>query len=76
MHNLFEQGKKGESKAMVIFYMVFAFIVLIIFNSLTNAFCIKMELSQKKQLKVYRVINMIMVALLVCSYLRVLNVTV
>ncbi|GLO65594.1 hypothetical protein AQ616_11045 [Oceanobacillus sp. E9] len=61
---------------MVIFYMVFAFIVLLIFNTLTNAFCIKMELSQKKQLKVYRVINMIMVALLVCSYLRVLNVTV
>ncbi len=61
---------------MMIFYMIFAFIVLVIFNFLTKTFCIKMQLDKAKQAKNFRVINMIMVALLVCSYLRVINVAV
>ncbi|MBP2076661.1 hypothetical protein J2Z64_000873 [Oceanobacillus polygoni] len=61
---------------MIIFYMCFAFIVLLIFNTLTKSFCTKMQMDIHKQAKIFRVINMIMVALLVCSYLRVMNVTV
>ncbi|WP_067729810.1 hypothetical protein [Oceanobacillus damuensis] len=61
---------------MVTFYMIFAFIVLLIFNFLTNNFCIKMQMDKTKQAKNFRVINMIMVALLVSSYLRVINVIV
>ncbi|WP_249870177.1 hypothetical protein [Oceanobacillus saliphilus] len=61
---------------MVIFYMIYAFIVLVIFNLLTNNFCIKMQMDKKKQAKNFRVINIIMVTLLVSSYLRVMNVTV
>ncbi|MFC4024526.1 hypothetical protein [Oceanobacillus longus] len=61
---------------MFIFYMIYAFIVLVIFNFLISKFCVKMQLDKTKQAKNFRVINMIMVALLVCSYLRVLNVAV
>lgn len=73
VHYFFQEGAYIE---MVIFYIVFAFIVLTIFNTMTTAFCIKMELSQQKQARMYRVINMILVTMLVCSYLRILNVTV
>lgn len=61
---------------MIVFYMVFAFVVLVIFNFLTKVLCMRLKMDQMKQTRMFRVINMIMVALLVCSYLRVLNVTV
>ncbi|GIO21630.1 hypothetical protein [Oceanobacillus sp. J11TS1] len=61
---------------MAIFYIIFGFIVLLIFNVMTTAFCIKMELSKQKQKRMDRVTNMTLVAMLVCSYLRVLNVAV
>ncbi|MCF3942028.1 hypothetical protein [Oceanobacillus alkalisoli] len=61
---------------MFIFYLFFAFIVLLIFNTMTYNFCRKMELNELKSKRVYKVINMIMVTMLVCSYLRILNVAV
>lgn len=61
---------------MIIFYLIYAFIILMIFNFLIGKFCVKMQFDQSKQAKNFRVINMIMVTLLVCSYLRVLNVAV
>lgn len=68
--------KKGRTYNMAIFYIIFGFIVLLIFNVMTTAFCIKMELSKQKQKRMDRVTNMTLVAMLVCSYLRVLNVAV
>lgn len=41
-----------------------------------SALSTKMELSKQKSERMDRVTNMILVAMLVCSYLRVLNVTV
>ncbi|GGN60650.1 MULTISPECIES: hypothetical protein [unclassified Oceanobacillus] len=61
---------------MFIFYLFFAFIILLIFNTMTYNFCRKMELNELKSKRVYKVINMIMVTMLVCSYLRILNVAV
>ncbi|MCM3739574.1 hypothetical protein M3210_04750 [Oceanobacillus luteolus] len=61
---------------IIIFYGVFAFIVLSIFNTMTHSFCQRMELNEMRTKKVYKVINMIMVTMLVCSYLRILNVAV
>lgn len=61
---------------MIIFYLIFAVIVLLIFNTMAYHFCKKMELNEMRSKKVYKVINMIMVAMLVCSYLRILNVAV
>ncbi|WP_405103310.1 hypothetical protein [Oceanobacillus sp. FSL H7-0719] len=61
---------------MLIFYLIFAFIVLFIFNTMAYSFCRKMELNELRSKKVYKVINMIMVTMLVCSYLRILNVAV
>ncbi|CDO02744.1 hypothetical protein BN988_01219 [Oceanobacillus picturae] len=59
---------------MLIMYLLFAAFVLFIFNSLTDRFCKKMEMEILKQRKVFRTINIMILILLVCSYLRVLNV--
>lgn len=61
---------------MFIFYLIFAFIVLLIFNTMAYKFCKKMELNELRSKRFYKVINMIMVTMLVCSYLRILNVAV
>ncbi|PAV29301.1 hypothetical protein CIL05_12970 [Virgibacillus profundi] len=58
---------------MNIFFIVYAFVILLIFNFMTHKFCLKMEMEALKQNKFFRVINIIIVILLVCSYLRVLN---
>jgi len=59
---------------MVIFFVVYALIILLIFNSLTNRFCLKMEMNQNKQARVYRMINIMILILLVSSYVKVTNV--
>ncbi|WP_152654899.1 hypothetical protein [Oceanobacillus sp. CFH 90083] len=61
---------------MAIFYIIFGFFILLIFNVMISALSAKMELSKQKSERMDRVTNMILVAMLVCSYLRVLNVTV
>ncbi|GEN85673.1 hypothetical protein MKY30_16760 [Oceanobacillus sp. FSL W8-0428] len=61
---------------MAIFYIIFGFFVLLIFNVMISAICTKMELSRQKSERMDRVTNMILVAMLVCSYIRILNVTV
>ncbi|CEI84056.1 hypothetical protein J18TS1_42030 [Oceanobacillus oncorhynchi subsp. incaldanensis] len=61
---------------MAIFYIIFGFFILLIFNVMISALSTKMELSKQKSERMDRVTNMILVAMLVCSYLRVLNVTV
>lgn len=59
---------------MVIFFVVYALVILLIFNSLTNRFCLKMEMNQQKQSRVYRMINIMILILLVSSYVKVTNV--
>jgi len=59
---------------LIILYLIFAFIVLFIFNTMSHNFCLKMEMNELKTKKFYKVINIIMVIMLVCSYLRTLNV--
>lgn len=59
---------------MGILYVFYALFVLIIFNSLTYQFCLKMEMNQKKQSTAFRTINLMIMVLLVSSYVRVLNV--
>ncbi|MFZ3577315.1 hypothetical protein [Virgibacillus sp. DJP39] len=59
---------------MSIMYLFYALFILLIFNSLTHLFCLKMEMNQKKQSSVFRVINVMIMVLLVSSYVRVLNV--
>lgn len=59
---------------MSILFPIYALFILFIFNSLTYKFCMKMEMEGPKQNKVFRVINTMILILLVCSYVRVLNV--
>ncbi|GGP09573.1 hypothetical protein [Oceanobacillus neutriphilus] len=61
---------------MAIFYIIFGFFILLIFNVMISAICTKMEMSRQKSDRMDRVTNMILVAMLVCSYIRILNVTV
>ncbi|WP_284139500.1 MULTISPECIES: hypothetical protein [unclassified Virgibacillus] len=58
---------------MSIFFLIYALFILLIFNSLTHRFCIKMEMNQSKQEKVFRTINILIFILLVTSYVEVLN---
>ncbi|GAA0447887.1 MAG: hypothetical protein ACQEWU_09420 [Bacillota bacterium] len=61
---------------MNIIFLLYGFIILLIFNSLTHQFCLKMEMETLKQGKMFRVINIMVTVLLVCSYVRVMNVMV
>ncbi|SHG66893.1 hypothetical protein [Ornithinibacillus halophilus] len=58
---------------MIVVFLVYALIILFIFNSLTQKFCTKLEMNSEKQASVFRVINIMILILLVSSYLRVLN---
>lgn len=59
---------------MSILFPVYAVFILLIFNSLTHQFCIKMEMKERKQSTVFRVINIMVLVLLITSYVKVLNV--
>nr|WP_246187687.1 hypothetical protein [Ornithinibacillus caprae] len=59
---------------MNIIFIIYALVILFIFNSLTHKFCTKLEMNQTKQAGVFRVINIMMLILLVSSYVKVLNV--
>ncbi|SES69585.1 hypothetical protein SAMN05216389_101453 [Oceanobacillus limi] len=58
---------------MFYIFIIYALIILFIFNSLTHKFCTKLEMNQNKQASVFRVINIMMLILLVSSYVKVLN---
>ncbi len=59
---------------MSILFPVYAVFILLIFNSLTHQFCMKMEMKERKQSTVFRVINIMVLVLLITSYVKVLNV--
>ncbi|MBP1947333.1 hypothetical protein J2Z82_000256 [Virgibacillus litoralis] len=59
---------------MSILFPVYAVFILLVFNSLTHQFCMKMEMKEKKQSTVFRVINIMVLILLITSYVKVLNV--
>ncbi|MFD1360977.1 hypothetical protein [Lentibacillus salinarum] len=61
---------------MTLIFPFYALFVLFIFNSLTHQFCMKMEIKEKKQSSMFRVINIMILVLLVSSYVKVLNATV
>ncbi|SFA81385.1 hypothetical protein SAMN04488072_10262 [Lentibacillus halodurans] len=61
---------------MMLIFPFYAIFVLFIFNSLTLQFCTKMEMKEKKQSSMFRVINIMILVLLVSSYVKVLNATV
>ncbi|MFD2761063.1 hypothetical protein [Lentibacillus juripiscarius] len=58
---------------MTMIFPFYAVFVLLIFNSLTHQFCMKMEMKEKKQSTMFRVINIMVLILLVSSYMKVLN---
>ncbi|KGX92602.1 hypothetical protein N781_14825 [Pontibacillus halophilus JSM 076056 = DSM 19796] len=55
---------------MTIFFVPFALIVLFVFNSLTHSLCIKTEMANEKQPKVFRTINILITILLISSYVE------
>ncbi|MEN2767722.1 hypothetical protein [Ornithinibacillus xuwenensis] len=58
---------------MIIIFLLYASIILFIFNSLTDKFCKKLEMNAAKQANVFRVTNIMILILLVSSYVKVLN---
>ncbi len=61
---------------MNLIFPIYAIFVLFIFNSLTQQFCTKMEMKERKQSSMFRVINIMILVLLISSYVKVLNATV
>ncbi|WP_188455218.1 hypothetical protein [Virgibacillus oceani] len=59
---------------MLIPFLFYALFILLIFNSLTQRFCLKMEMNNHKQSRTFRMINIMVIILLVSSYVKVLNV--
>jgi len=56
---------------LLFFYIPFAIFILYAFNSLAFQFCERSELSQERQVKVFRMINISMIILLISSYYEV-----
>nr|WP_253286886.1 hypothetical protein [Virgibacillus sp. MSJ-26] len=54
-------------------FVAYALLILYIFNSLTQQYCLKLEMNQTKQATVFRFTNIMILILLVSSYVKVLN---
>ncbi|WLD95331.1 hypothetical protein [Alkalihalobacillus sp. AL-G] len=57
---------------MAIYYILFACLILFVFNSLTNRLCIEKNIPVERQVNVFRWINIMITILLVSSYVEVL----
>ncbi|UOQ86618.1 hypothetical protein [Gracilibacillus salinarum] len=57
---------------MLYVFVIFAFFVLFIFNTLTMRLCLQTEMSQEKQPNVFRTINVLITILLISSYVEVI----
>ncbi|TCT23657.1 hypothetical protein EDD68_10667 [Melghiribacillus thermohalophilus] len=57
---------------MAVLFVPFALFILFIFNAMTYRFCTKAEMSNERQIKVFRTINVSITILLISSYLEVL----
>ncbi|PYZ98844.1 hypothetical protein CR205_09815 [Alteribacter lacisalsi] len=56
---------------MIIPFVLFAAFYLFAINSMTNTLCIQKEISEEKQPKVFRTINVLIMILLTSSYVRI-----
>ncbi|UOQ92760.1 hypothetical protein MUO14_20460 [Halobacillus shinanisalinarum] len=58
---------------MAFVFIIYGLIVLFVFNSLTHSLCLKTKMSNEKQARVFRTINVLITILLITSYMDVLN---
>ncbi|SFJ63325.1 hypothetical protein SAMN04487936_103134 [Halobacillus dabanensis] len=58
---------------MAIGFSLYALVILFVFNSLTHSLCTKTKMSNEKQTRVFRTINVLITILLISSYVEVLN---
>ncbi|MBH0228706.1 hypothetical protein LCL89_07435 [Halobacillus yeomjeoni] len=58
---------------MAIGFILYALVILFVFNSLTHSLCLKTKMSNEKQTRVFRTINVLITILLISSYVEVLN---
>ncbi|ELK47655.1 hypothetical protein QRD89_05365 [Halobacillus sp. ACCC02827] len=58
---------------MAIGFSLYALVILFVFNSLTHSLCLKTKMSNEKQTRVFRTINVLITILLISSYVEVLN---
>ncbi|MFC5713567.1 hypothetical protein ACFPU1_12310 [Thalassorhabdus alkalitolerans] len=56
----------------VVFFVIFALFYLFVINSMTNALCTQKEISEERQPKVFRTINVLITILLTSTYVRML----
>lgn len=54
-------------------FSLYALVILFVFNSLTHSLCAKTKMSNEKQTRVFRTINVLITILLISSYVEVLN---
>ncbi|WP_026689063.1 hypothetical protein [Alteribacter aurantiacus] len=52
-------------------FVLFAALYLFTINSMTNTLCIQKEISEEKQPKVFRTINILIMILLTSSFVRI-----
>lgn len=53
------------------FFILFASFILYYINSLTGALCIKREIPEERQEKVFRTINILITILLLSTYVKI-----
>lgn len=57
---------------MLFFFSLFALFVLFVFNSMTDALCIKKEIPVERHHKIFRTINVLITILLTSTYIKIL----
>ncbi|MDQ0214752.1 hypothetical protein J2S13_001149 [Oikeobacillus pervagus] len=57
---------------MITVFIIFSIFILYNINSMTNSLCIKREIPEERQPKVFRTINVLITILLISSYVEIL----
>ncbi|MFS0644828.1 hypothetical protein [Siminovitchia sp. 179-K 8D1 HS] len=57
---------------MVSFFIVYAVLILYVFNNLTYSLCIQREIPEERHPKIFRTINILITILLFSSYIEIL----
>jgi hypothetical protein len=62
---------RGDSGVLLVWFIIFAVVVLYNINKMTNSLCLQKEISEDRQPKVFRTINVLITVLLLSTYVEI-----
>jgi hypothetical protein len=61
----------GDSGVLLVWFIIFAVVVLYNINKMTNSLCLQKEIPEDRQPKVFRTINVLITVLLLSTYVEI-----